>query len=86
MAAGSSEGDIAVFSLPNLSKVMKVRGAHMIFVTDLAFSNDGKQIVSVSADAGARITTVTKESNAMYMLMLLIVLVIIVMYMRSQQQ
>jgi len=86
VAVGSSEGDIAVFSLPNLSRVMMVRSAHMIFVTDLAFSNDGKQVVSVSADAGARITTVTKASKVMYILVsFILAFILLIMIIMNQK-
>ena len=35
----------------------------MIFVTNLAFSPDGRRLVSCSADAGARITNITKTGR-----------------------
>lgn len=63
IATGSSEGDVTIYCARTLAKRVKVQSAHMIFVTNLAFSPDGKRLVSVSADAGARITTVVRSPS-----------------------
>lgn len=54
VATGSTEGEVCLFDGERLAPLRRVQGAHMIFVTELAFSEDGKWAVSVSADAGAR--------------------------------
>jgi WD40 repeat protein len=64
VATACSEGEIAVYSLEHgLTCFVRVPNAHMIFVTNLAFSNDGKRVVSVSADAGARITSIVRSGD-----------------------
>ena len=54
VATGSTEGEVCLFDGERLAPLRRVPGAHMIFVTELAFSEDGRWAVSVSADAGAR--------------------------------
>ena len=64
VATACSEGEIAVYSLEHgLTCLVRVPNAHMIFVTNLAFSNDGGRLVSVSADAGARITSIVRTGD-----------------------
>ena len=64
VASASSEGEVSVYSLEhNLTCLVRVPNAHMIFTTCVNFSNDGSRLVSVSADAGARIVTVTKSGD-----------------------
>ena len=46
----------------NFNVVRKSVKAHMVFVTDIAFSQDGKHVLSASADASARVTDITKAS------------------------
>uniref|UniRef100_A0A061R5G7 Prolactin regulatory element-binding protein n=1 Tax=Tetraselmis sp. GSL018 TaxID=582737 RepID=A0A061R5G7_9CHLO len=53
IAAGTSEGDLVVCRTGRLSCVKRVRQAHMVFATALAWSPDGSQVVSVSGDASA---------------------------------
>jgi len=69
VATASSEGDVCVFSAgeSSLTALHRVSNAHMIFVTDLSFSRDGRRLVSVSADAGARITCVTRSAKQIAM-------------------
>ena len=54
VATGSTEGEVCLFDGERLAPLRRVPGAHMIFVTELAFSECGRWAVSVSADAGAR--------------------------------
>ena len=46
----------------SVNLVRKLLKAHMVFVTGITFSHDGKHVLSVSADASARITDVTRAS------------------------
>ena len=64
VATACSEGDICIYSADHKMAVLhRVSNAHMIFVTNLAFSPDGRRLVSCSADAGARITNITKTGR-----------------------
>ena len=59
LGTGSTEGDVGVFDATTLARLHSVPGAHMIFVTHMAFSPTGARVASVSADAGARIDDVS---------------------------
>ena len=56
-------GDAAVFSTASLAAVARTRGAHMVFTTALAFNQAQTAMLSVSADASARITLLAKPSS-----------------------
>ena len=87
VATASSEGEICVYSLEHkLALLQRVPNAHMIFVTNLGFSVDGKRLVSCSADAGARILTITKtgdqiamERNLLIALLFLVIALLLAM-------
>lgn len=59
VAVGGAEGHVAILSAHGgMAPLRFVKGAHMVFVTGLAFSPDGSAVLSVSADAGALATPV----------------------------
>ncbi len=63
---------MGLFSAERLAPLASVRGAHMVFVTALAFSADEDALLSVSADASARATPLPRPgglSRLLYMLL-----------------
>lgn len=46
---------------PKLSVIRKRPAAHMVFCTNIAFSADGKRVLSASADASVSVTDATLE-------------------------
>lgn len=44
-------GDMTIFSTETWKSVRRIKGAHMVFTTDVAFSQDSKSFLSVSADS-----------------------------------
>ena len=56
-------GDAAVFSTATLAPVARTRAAHMVFTTAVAFDPAETALLSVSADASARVTTVRSPSR-----------------------
>ncbi|KAL3682196.1 hypothetical protein R1sor_000218 [Riccia sorocarpa] len=79
LAIGTSEGDIKVVSAYNLAVIQQVRNAHMVFVTSMEFSPNGRALLSVSGDSSARITVIAERSKGqgwgVYLLILLVLLV-----------
>ena len=57
-----SAGDVATFAADDLRPLQKVKGAHMVFTTALTFSQDEECILTVSADASALATKVSKTA------------------------
>jgi len=81
VATGSTEGEVCLFDGDRLAPLRRVPGAHMIFVTELAFSECGRWAVSVSADAGARCHAVPEGGagglvSGLPLLLLLLLLII----------
>lgn len=99
-AAGSADGDVAVLDARTLRALRRVPGAHMVFVTALAFApaaadakKDGRAslpaVVSVSGDASAVVTTATKRGRAAVAAALAFVLLaaaLLLLLAASQQQ
>lgn len=57
-------GDVATFSADDLRPLQRVKGAHMVFTTALAFSQDEQSMLTVSADASALATRVSRISTS----------------------
>ncbi|KAK9844529.1 hypothetical protein WJX74_003654 [Apatococcus lobatus] len=58
LAIGHSEGEVKILATEKLVPLCRVKRAHTIFVTAITFAQDGKAVVSTSADATARVTVV----------------------------
>jgi len=63
LAFGTVEGELVVVSSDRLILRRRHKGAHMIFVTGLVFGPSGDTVLSVSADAGARVTQLAPASR-----------------------
>lgn len=59
-----SAGEVAIFATKAMAPVTRVARAHMVFSTAVAFSSNGSSMLSVSADASARTTSVGPSSSA----------------------
>lgn len=56
-------GDVATLNSRDLQPLQRVKGAHMVFTTALAFSADEKTMLTVSADASALATQVSVRKS-----------------------
>ena len=54
-------GDVAIFLAEDLRPLQRVKGAHMVFTTALTFSRDEQTVLTVSADASALATKVSRK-------------------------
>ena len=63
VACGNSEGHVVVVDVKTLATRKTIRGAHMIFVTTMAYSPDGCAVLSGSADASACCTVVWRRKG-----------------------
>ena len=61
VACGNSEGHVLIVDVKTLAIKKTIRGAHMIFVTTMAYSPDGSTVLSGSADASACCTVVSRK-------------------------
>ena len=61
VACGNSEGHVLLVDVKTLAIKKTIRGAHMIFVTTMAYSPDGSTVLSGSADASACCTVVSRK-------------------------
>jgi len=78
VAAGGAEGTVALLSAKTLAPLLRLKNAHMVFVTALAFSPSGATLASMSGDASARCTAVpAKRSVAAAVLRLLVFLLLL---------
>jgi len=57
-------GDVATFLAEDLRPLQKVKGAHMVFTTALTFSRDEQTMLTVSADASALATKVSRKPTS----------------------
>ena len=57
-------GDVATLLASDLTPLQKVKGAHMVFTTALAFSQDERSMLTVSADASALATQVSRTPTS----------------------
>lgn len=57
-------GDVATFSADDLRPLQRVKGAHMVFTTALTFSKDEQSMLTVSADASALATRVSRTPTS----------------------
>lgn len=71
-------GDVATFSSRDLQPLQRVKGAHMVFTTALAFSPDERTMLTVSADASALATPVSVRSSATAGLPIALLLAVVV--------
>ncbi|KAL2611024.1 hypothetical protein R1flu_022716 [Riccia fluitans] len=89
LAIGTSEGDMKVVSAKNLAVIQQVKNAHMVFVTSMEFSPNGRALLSVSGDSSARITVIADLSKGegwrVYLLILLVLLVSYWFFIASKQ-
>ena len=53
IAAGTSEGDIVICQAGSLAVARRLKQAHLVFCTGLAWAPDGQRVVSISGDASA---------------------------------
>jgi len=60
VACGDSEGHVMIVDAKTLATKKTIKGAHMIFVTTMAYSPDGCVVLSGSADASACCTVVSR--------------------------
>jgi hypothetical protein len=76
----TSDGEVLTLSARSLHVVSRNRKAHMVFGTDVAFASDGGALVSISADASARVTVVGRKhgtsTSAAYALLMMLLLVV----------
>lgn len=56
--AGIRAGEVKIFATQKLIPLRRIKRAHTIFVTAITFAQEGKAVVSTSADATARVTLV----------------------------
>jgi prolactin regulatory element-binding protein len=56
IAAGGAEGSVVMLGARTLAPLRRVKNAHMVFVTAVAFSPAGATLASLSGDASARCT------------------------------
>ena len=73
LAAGGAEGSLVMLSTKTLAPLRRVRNAHMVFVTGLAFSPSGRTLASLSADASARCTLAPPRRSVGYALMRILI-------------
>ena len=69
VAFGTVEGELVVYTSDQLTERHRHKGAHMIFVTALAFGPSGDTLLSVSADAGARVTRLSAHATRKWLLL-----------------
>ena len=62
IAAGSSEGHVKVIDAVKFTPIKYIKGAHMIFVTTMAWNPRGNIILSGSADASGLATKINTRS------------------------
>eukprot|EP00803_Ostreobium_quekettii_P010079 evm.model.scf_1807.4 EVM.evm.TU.scf_1807.4 scf_1807:26953-31852(-) len=102
LAAGCSNGTVAVYASASLLPLRLVPNAHMIFVTGITFQQPSREaghktddcgVLSISADASARVTLVKPMNDVLLRLsiywpfaLLLILMVVYVAYQLSRQQ
>jgi WD40 repeat protein len=65
LASGSSEGEVSVHLTRGMIKVGRMRHAHAVFVTTLAFSPDSKKLLSTSGDTSAHVMAVSAQPPAL---------------------
>ena len=70
-------GEVALFSAERLAPLARVRAAHMVFVTAVAFSADEHALLSVSADASARATPLPRAAGFLTLLRMLALLLLL---------
>lgn len=63
--------------MSNLKAVSRQKGAHLVFVTAVAFSPQSNAVLSVSGDASARVTLAKVSSSDMRVLLLLAIVLAI---------
>jgi len=73
VAAGGAEGGVVMLGSKTLQPLLRVKGAHMVFVTALAFSPTGTTLASVSGDASARCTPVPAKRSVLAALLKLLI-------------
>ena len=78
-------GDVATFLAEDLRPLQRVKGAHMVFTTALTFSRDEQTMLTVSADASALATKVSRKPTSspsqLYLLFAVLVCILTVLCM-----
>lgn len=77
VAAGGAEGSVAMLAARTLATLHRQKGAHMVFVTGLAFSPSGATLASLSGDASARCTPVPKRKSVLAAVLRLVLLLLV---------
>lgn len=77
LAAVTPDADQCVISTSNLRRICRVKGAHLTFATAVAFTPDDSAIVSVSADASATLTDISKSNRLQTMFNLIIAVLLL---------
>mmetsp|Transcript_22716 Transcript_22716/g.62717 ORF Transcript_22716/g.62717 Transcript_22716/m.62717 type:complete len:470 (+) Transcript_22716:198-1607(+) len=75
-AVGTSEGSALVLDASSMAIIRAVPGAHMVFSTGICFSADGRQVMSISADASAVAIPTTPPPRSMLNIKVLLLLVV----------
>eukprot|EP00249_Psilotum_nudum_P015846 c25550_g2_i1 orf=80-1297(+) len=79
LAIGSSEGDISIIEVHKMNVYQRVKRAHMIFVTSMEFSRDGRALLSVSGDSSARVTAIAERKCEAARILILIFLLLVIL-------
>jgi len=77
--ARARAGEVALFSARHLAPLARVRGAHMVFITAVAFAADEAALLSVSADASARATPLPRPGRRRARACLLLALAVLLL-------
>jgi prolactin regulatory element-binding protein len=80
VAVGSSEGHVKVMDALKFTPIKRVKGAHMIFVTTMAWNPKGNVILSGSADASGNAMKIRKRSWTLRLILWLTVLVLLTLF------
>jgi len=80
VAVGSSEGHVKVVDALKFTPIKRVKGAHMIFVTTMAWNPKGNVILSGSADASGNAMKIRKRSWTLRLILWFTVLVLLTLF------
>lgn len=79
IAAGSSEGHVKVIDAIKFTPIKYIKGAHMIFVTTMAWNPRGNIILSGSADASGLATRINTRSWTLRLVLWFTVFVLLIL-------
>eukprot|EP01117_Protostelium_nocturnum_P013952 TRINITY_DN5260_c0_g1_i2.p1 TRINITY_DN5260_c0_g1~~TRINITY_DN5260_c0_g1_i2.p1 ORF type:complete len:392 (-),score=82.81 TRINITY_DN5260_c0_g1_i2:786-1961(-) len=66
IGVGTSEGTVSIFTFPKLKTMMEMKKTHNYFISAVAFTADGKHIISVSGDYSCMATAVRETLIVSY--------------------